>query len=202
MCPRWDVGSIDSYRRSPGMDGLGDIKQLQQETRRKGQAIDKTVNPPMVADIQLKNAPASLLPGGVTYVAGFTSSGKPGFASVYDMKFPVGEITEDLNEIKERIKKIFYNDIFQVISQYETRSNVSATEIDARRAEGMLMVCPVGERLNDETFSNALRRVFGIAQRAGILPPPPQELAQFLSPGAGELAIDIDYKSMMAIAQE
>src|SRR5262249_37583989 len=64
MTPRWDVVANDAYGRSPGMDALGDIKQLQQETRRKAQAIDKMVNPPMIADVQLKNQPASTIPGG------------------------------------------------------------------------------------------------------------------------------------------
>jgi hypothetical protein len=192
---RWDLVGNDPYGRSPAMDALGDIKQLQQETKRKAQAIDKTVNPPMVADIQLKNQPASLLPGGVTYVTGFSSSGKPGFASVYEMKFPVGEITEDLNQVQDRIRKIFFNDIFQVISQYETRSNVSATEIDARRAEGMLMVGPVVERLMVETLPNCIDRTFAIASRKGLLPPPPPELA-------GGEHIDIEFVSMLAQAQE
>jgi hypothetical protein len=192
---RWDLVGNDPYGRSPAMDALGDVKQLQQETRRKAQAIDKTVNPPMVADIQLKNQPASLLPGGVTYVTGFSTSGKPGFASVYDMKFPVGEITEDLNEVKERIRKIFFNDIFQIISQFETRSNVSATEIDARRAEGMLMIGPVLQRLMSETLPNAIDRVFSIASRKGILPPPPEELQ-------GGEHIDVEFVSMLAQAQE
>jgi len=102
---RWDLVSNDAYGRSPGMDALPDIKQLQQETRRKAQAIDKMVNPPFVADVQLKNQPASLLPGGITYVSGYSASGKPGFSSVYDTKFPVGEITEDLNEVRERLKR-------------------------------------------------------------------------------------------------
>src|SRR5215831_3076183 len=73
---RWDLVSNDAYGRSPAMDALPDQKQLQQETRRKAQGIDKMVNPPLVADIQLKNQPASLLPGGVTYVTGYAASGK------------------------------------------------------------------------------------------------------------------------------
>ena len=192
---RWDLVGNDAYGRAPAMDALGDIKQLQQETRRKAQAIDKTVNPPMVADIQLKNQPASLLPGGTTYITGFASSGKPGFASVYDMKFPVGEITEDIKEVQDRIKKTFFNDIFQIISQFETRSNVSATEIDARRAEGMLMVGPVLQRIMSETLPNAIDRTFAMASRAQILPPPPPELRRGMN-------IDIEFVSMLAQAQE
>jgi hypothetical protein len=190
---RWDLVSNDPYGRSPAMDALGDIKQLQQETRRKSQAIDKTVNPPMIADVQLKNQPASLLPGGITYVSGYSSSGNPGFSSVFDTKFPVGEITEDLNEVRDRIKKIFFNDLFQVASQYETRSNVTAVEWDMRKAESLVMIGPIGERVSNELLSPAIERVFAIMARARILPPAPAEIA-----GA---SIDIEFVSILAIAQ-
>src|SRR5207253_322932 len=134
ICGRWDLVSNDAYGRSPGMDALPDQKQLQLEQRRKAQAIDKMVNPPMVADIQLKNQPASLLPGGVTYVSGFAQTGKAGFASVYESKFPISEIKEDLDEVKERIQRIFFNDVLKTASQYETRSNVTAVEWDMRKS--------------------------------------------------------------------
>src|SRR5215471_16986439 len=141
VCPRWDLVSNDPYGRSPAMDALGDTKQLQQETKRKAQAIDKLVNPPLLADIQLKNAPASLLPGGVTYLSGMMQTGNSGFTTAYgNWKPDIAAITEDLNEVRERIKKVFYNDVLQVISQFETRSNVSATEIDARRSEALIML--------------------------------------------------------------
>ncbi len=190
---RWDVVSNDAYGRSPAMDGLGDQKQLQLESRRKGQAIDKMVNPPLVADIQLQNKPASLLPGGITYVTGYAATGKPGFSSVYDTKFPVAELTEDLNEIRARLLKTFYNDLFQVISQYETRSNVSATEIEARRAEALIMIGPVLERIDNEVLGPVIERVFGIMVRAGIIPPPPPEIAG--------LAMTTEFVSMLAQAQ-
>lgn len=192
---RWDLVSNDAYGRSPGMDALPDIKQLQLEVRRKAQAIDKLVNPPMVADIQLKNQPASLLPGGVTYIAGLMSApgGKQGFAPVYTVQPPVKEISEDLNEVRQRIKETFYVPLFQTISQFETRSNVSATEIDARRAESLVMLGPVLERLQTELLSPVIERTFAIAARAGILPPAPPEIA-------GQ-HIKIEYSSMLAQAQ-
>lgn len=189
---RWDLVSNDPYGRSPAMDALGDVKQLQQEVRRKAQAIDKLVNPPMVADIQLKNQPASLLPGGVTYVSGMTS-GKVGFAPVYTVNPPVREITEDLNEVRDRIRKIFFNDILQSISQFETRSNVSATEIDARRAEALVLLGPVIERVQEELLDRAIDRIFGICHRAGILPPAPQ--------GVEGAKIDIEYVSILSVSQ-
>jgi hypothetical protein len=190
---RWDLVSNDAYGRSVGMDGLPDQKQLQLESRRKAQAIDKMVNPPLVADIQLKNQPASLLPGGVTYVSGYTASGKPGFASVYDTKFPVAEITEDLNEIRERLKKTFFNDLFQPLSQYETRSNITAVEVDQRKAESLIMLGPVFERIDNEGLKPIIERVFSCAARAGILPPAPPEIAG--------MAMNIEFVSMLSLAQ-
>lgn len=190
---RWDLVSNDAYGRSPGMDALPDIKQLQLEVRRKAQAIDKQVNPPMLADIQLKNQPASLLPGGVTYIAGLMSQAKPGFAPAYQVQPDLKGMTEDLAEVRQRIKETFYVPLFQTISQFETRSNVSATEIDARRAESLVMLGPVLERLQTELLSPTIERTFACAGRAGILPPPPAEIA-----GA---PIRIEYKSMLEQAQ-
>lgn len=190
---RWDLVSNDAYGRSPGMDALPDIKQLQLETKRLSQGIDKMVNPPMIADVQLKNQPASLLPGGVTYVSGMIAQGKTGFAPVYTVDPKVNEMREQLGEVRNRISQTFYNDLFKVISQFETRSNVTATEIDARRAEAMLMLGPVLERLNHEGFANIHERVFGIASRAGILPPAPQEVQG--------RHINVEFTSMIELAQ-
>jgi len=191
---RWDIVSNDPYGRSPAMDALGDQKQLQLETRRKAQAIDKMVNPPLVADVQLKNQPASLLPGGVTYVSGFAQTGKAAIASIYDTKFPVGEITEDLNEVRTRINRVFFNDLFQVASQFETRSNVTAFEWDMRRSEAMLMLGPVMERLDHEVLKPIVERTFNMMARARILPPPPAEIQG--------MAINVEFVSMLAQAQD
>jgi hypothetical protein len=191
---RWDLVSNDAYGRSVAMDGLPVNKQLQLEARRKAQAIDKMVNPPLVADIQLKNQPASLLPGGITYVSGYTTSGKPGFASVYDTKFPVSEITEDMNEARQRLQKIFFNDVLMTASQFETRSNVTAMEWDMRRAESMVLLGPALDRIDYEVLGPTIDRVFAIALRAGIIPPAPAEVQ-------GQM-MTIDYVSMLSQAQQ
>jgi hypothetical protein len=190
---RWDIVSNDPYGRSVGMDGLPDQKQVQLETRRKAQAIDKMVNPPLVADVQLKNQPASLLPGGMTYIQGYAQSGK-GIASVYDTKFPVQEITEDLNEVKTRLAKIFFNDVLMTASQYETRSNVTAVEWDMRKSESLVALGPALDRIDYECLSPTIDRVFAMASRAGILPPPPEEIQGAM--------INVDYVSMLQQAQQ
>lgn len=194
---RWDLVSNDFYGRSPGMDALPDIKQLQLESRRKAQGIDKMVNPPMLADIQLKNQPASMLPGGVTYVSGMMATGNAGMTTAYGSWKPdVGAMTEDLNEVRERIKKTFFNDILQTMASLraQTSSNVTATEVDATRAEALVMLGPVLERIYDEGIKPAIERTFAISARAGILPPPPPSIS-----GAN---IEIEFVSMLAVAQQ
>jgi hypothetical protein len=194
MTVRWDIVSNDPYGRSPAMDGLPDQKQLQLETRRKAQAIDKMVNPPLVADVQLKNQPVSLLPGGMSFVTGYTSSGKPGISSIYDTKFPINEITADLEEVRGRLRKVFFNDLFQTASQFETRSNITAVEWSMRKAESMVMLGPVLERIDNEGLKVAVERIFNIMSRAGIFPDPPEEIA-----GKN---MEIEFVSMLAQAQD
>lgn len=192
---RWDLVSNDPYGRSVGMEALGDQKQLQLESRRKAQAIDKMVNPPLVADIQLKNSPASLLPGGMTYVTGGSTKGvKASIDSIYDTKFPVSEIKEDLDEVRERLKKTFYNDLFQPLSQYETRSNITTVEIDQRKAESLIMLGPPFTRVDNEGLAPTIERVFAMAARAGIFPPPPEEIA--------DMPMEIEFISLLNTAQD
>lgn len=191
---RWYLVANDPYGRSPAMDALGDQKQLQLEQRRKQQAIDKMVNPPLVADIQLKNKPTSLLPGGITYITGFAQSGKPGISSIYNSQFPVNEVVEDLQEVRERIGRTFFNQLFQPMSQFQTRSNVTAVEVEQRRAEALLMLGPVFERLDQEALRPTIERTYAIAKRAGIVPPPPPEVA-------GQ-DISVKFVSMLKLAQD
>lgn len=191
---RWDLVSNDPYGRSPGMDALPDIKQLQQETRRKAQGIDKAINPPLVADVQLKNQPASLLPGGMTFLQGMMSTGNDGMKPAYGNWRPdIAAITADLEEVRKRIKDTFFLNLFNVASQFETRSNITAVEWDMRKAESLVMLGPVMERLHNEVLAPTIDRVWGIMARAGIFPPAPAEIAG--------MELNVQYVSMLAVSQ-
>src|SRR6266576_682427 len=192
-CPfislRWETTGNDAYGRSVAMDALGDIKQLQQETKRKGQAIDKLANPPMVADVELKNKPASTIPGGVTYVS---KKEGVGFTPAYqNFRPPVAEMMQDITMIQQRIKEIFFNDLFLMISNLDTVR--TATEIDARREEKLVMLGPVLERLQTEAQDPIIDRVFSIMSRGGLLPDAPPEISN--------APIQVEYVSMLAAAQ-
>src|SRR5690606_26216524 len=47
LCPRWDLLWGDTYGFSPGMEALGDLKQLQFDQQRKAKAIDYQTDPPL-----------------------------------------------------------------------------------------------------------------------------------------------------------
>src|SRR5260370_15215053 len=177
------------------MDALPEIKKLQQETRRKAQGIDKGINPPLVADVQLKNQPASLLPGGITFLQGIMSTGNDGMKPTYgNWKPDSASITEDLNEVRARIKDTFFNNLFQVASQFETRSNITAVEWDMRKSESLVMLGPVMTRIHNEVLAPIIDRVWGIMSRANIIPPPPPE--------AAGRELDIEYISVLQTSQQ
>lgn len=186
--PRWEITGNDSYGTSPGMDALGDVIQLQHETKRKGQSLDYMVRPPMVMDIQLQHRPTALLPGGQTFVSGASQIGaKP----AYQVSPPLGELTADIRDVQLRIQSIFHNDLFQMISQLETVR--TATEIDARREEKLVQLGPVLERFENEALDPAIKRIYAIMERKNLLPDPPESLQG--------VQLEVQYVSILAAAQ-
>lgn len=187
--PRWDVVSNDAYGRSPAMDALGDVKQLNQMIKRQAQGIDKMVNPPLKASVSMKNRPASSLPGALTYVDRMGPS--EGIAPVYEVNPRLGELSQVIEGTKQDIRNTFFNDLFMMISQLDTVR--TATEIDARREEKLVLLGPVLERLESEGAGRDIDRTIRIMTRAGLLPEAPEEIR-----GA---YIEVSYVSMLAVAQ-
>lgn len=186
--PRWELTANDSYGTSPAMDALPDVIQLQHETKRKAQGLDKMINPPIVADIQLEHRPTALMPNGITFVAGNNNVGaKP----LYQIQAPLQEMTADIQEIQLRIRETFHNNLFNMISQLDTVR--SATEIDARREEKLVMLGSVLDRFESEALEPAINRIFAIMDRQGMLPEPPPEIQ-----GAD---IEWQYVSILSTAQ-
>lgn len=181
---RWDVTSNDPYGRSPGMDALPATRQLQIEQRRKAEAIDKMVRPPMVASVSMKNEPTDTLPGGVTYVV--NPSGE-GFKAAYTVEPRIQELMEDLKEVQDRVRKVFHNDLFQ---QFPMETVRSAAEINAISAEKVILIGPVIERTENEGLSMDIARTFAIAKRRGLIPPPP--------PSLRGMSLDVRFISILA----
>lgn len=188
--PRWELSGNDSYGTSPAMDALGDVIQLQHETKKKAQALDKMVSPPLLADIQLQNRPIATLPNGLTFVTGLGNSANGGMRPVYQVQVPIDAITIDIQQVQGRIRETFHNDLFKMISQLETVR--SATEIDARKEEKLILLGPVLERFENEALDPGINRVFQIMDRVGLIPDPPESITG--------RDIKIEYVSILSVA--
>ncbi len=184
---RWDVTSNDPYGRSPGMDALPAVRQLQIEQRRKAEAIDKMVRPPMVASPAMKNEPCDILPGGVTY----TADPNIGFKPAFQVEPRIDELKEDLKEVQARVDSCLFVDLFLMISQLDTVR--TATEIDARLGERIVQIGPVIERFENEVLDPVITRTFNILARRGLFPPAPPEIQG--------RTINVQYISMLAEQQ-
>lgn len=191
MAFRWRTLSNEPYGESPGMSCLGDVKALQKLQLKSAQAIDKIVDPPMVASVDMKNEPASLLPGGVTYVA---SQSQVGFKPAFEVPPNVQGIEMKIKECQARIKTMFYEDLWLMLQNMEGVQPRNQMEISERKQEKMLMLGPVLERLQYELLDPLVERVFSIMARRELLPVPPPELQ-----GA---KLDIEYVSTLSEAQK
>lgn len=188
VAPRWDLSGNDSYGGCPGMDALGDVIQLQHETKRKGQSLDLMNRPPMVADVQLEHRPSAVLPGGMTFVSGQNNVGmKP----AYQVVPPIQELMQDIQMVQGRIREFFHNDLFRMISQLDTVR--SATEIDARREEKLVLLGPVLERFENEALDPAINRFYAIMTRKGLIPEAPESIK--------DAELEIQYVSILSSAQ-
>jgi len=194
MVARWFVTGEDTYGSgSPGMDCLGDAKAIQTLERRKAQAIDKIVNPPMKAPMSLKASRVSLLPGDTNYVPDNVAGQM--FEPVVKIDPSVVTVAESsIREHEGRIKDTFYTSLFLAMLEDDRQQPITAREVNERHEEKMLQLGPTVERNEDELLSPLLNRIVQILARKGRIPPPPPELA------GGR--VKLEYISIMAQAQK
>lgn len=189
---RWETTEItDPYGSSCGMDALGCAKAMQVQQKRKAQAIDKHVDPPMVGDPALKNQPSTLLPGDVTW-AGFTPTGSaPKFQPAYIIKPELQGLILDIQDVRDLVQQAMYTDLFFAITKADPR-NATVPEIDARKEEQILALGPVLQNHTDGLIKPIIDRTFNAMVRnsmpvwtgvmdypmnpAAFIPPPPPEL--------------------------
>nr|AXH02737.1 putative tail protein [Serratia marcescens] len=192
LVPRWDINGEDAYGSScPGILALGGVKALQLQQKRKDQAIDKLVNPPMMAPSSMKNERLSLLPGDVSYYNG--AGDTAGFKPVYEINPRIQELLGSIQDGRQLVNECYFVPLFNMFSNINTRS-MPIEAVNEMRDEKMLQIGPVLDRLNDELLDPAIDRIFNIMMRRGMLPPPPDELQ-------GQ-PLRVEYTSVMAQAQK
>lgn len=192
ICPPWELSGDDHYAVSPGMIVLADIKMLQTEQTRKLEAIDKMVRPPMTGPTSMKNSPASLLPGKVTYVD--TVQGGSAFKPAMEVRLSISELATDIRETRDRINQGMYADLFLMLANMEGIQPRNTFEIAERKEEKLLALGPVLENVYNGQLEPVIDRTYAILNKRGELPPPPPELEQ--------AELKVEYISVLAQAQK
>jgi hypothetical protein len=189
MTPRWSIVGNNVWGEAPAQDVLGDVKTLQSMHRKLLTALDKTINPPLVAPshVHLVN----MLPGGITHAD--EREGQQSVRPLFQLHFDVSGVERQIAATQDRIRRGLFQDLFLQLAN-DTRSNITAQEIIQRHEEKILMLGPVIERSSDELLAPIIDRCFPIALRRGMLPPPPAELQG--------VKIKIVFVSIMAQAQK
>ena len=191
LAPRWDVTAEDVYATDcPGITALGDTKALQLAERRKYQALDKIVNPPLQGPSSMKNK----LNGGVVGpndVIWHDQNGE-GLRSIYDYRPDINAINQEIGNVENRVQRAFYEDLFLMLAQTDRRQ-ITAREVAEKHEEKLLMLGPVLERLHTELLDPLIDRTFNILQQNGVLPVPPPELQN--------RDLNVEYVSVLAQAQ-
>ena len=172
LAPRWKAVGGDVYGESPGMEVLGDVKQLQHEQLRKAQGIDYQTKPNMTAPTHAKGQEIDMLPGGIS----FTDSTGPGtgLRQSFEVNLNLEHLLADIQDVRDRIRSGFYVDMFMMLSQDDGR--MTATEVAERHEEKLLMLGPVLERLHNELLAPLIDMTFEHIVASGALPQPPPEM--------------------------
>jgi Bacteriophage head to tail connecting protein len=191
---RWYTNSEDAWGRGPAMDCLGDARALQLQEKRKAQAIDKHVDPPMVAHPSLRNQRTSLLPGDVTFAA--PDGNQIGFQPAYTIKPDMQDLNLDIDKTEKRIQAVLHADVFALFIQAEREGGQgerqTAAEVNAKQQEKLLMLGPVLGQMNFDLFNPLHDWLFATCLRHGKFPPLPQALRK--------ATIKVKYISILAQA--
>lgn len=193
MTHRWATVSNDPYGRGPCMDAICDTKQIQVEDVRKAEYIEKGVRPPMGADPELKNEPASIHPAHITYMTSSGGTNKK-FWPLFDVNPAwLPAITADITKVEGRIDRCLYVDLFMAISRMEGVQPRNELELTKRDLERLQELGPV-ITLAEKEFDICIDRVMDILERRRMLKPKPQSLIN--------VPLSIKYVSILRLAQQ
>jgi hypothetical protein len=190
LCPRWAGTGGDIYGNSPGMECLGDIKQLQHQQLRKAQGIDYMAKPPVQLPTSMKGMEINTLPGGATYVDPVNGGG---MKNAFDVRLELQPLLLDIQDVRMRIDETFYKPLFTRVIMDQRNDRATAREIAEAHEEKLLMIGPVLERLHNELLKRKIDVTFDEMIEAGIVPPPPPEMQ-------GQ-DLNVEFISMLAQAQ-
>lgn len=193
LAPQWERAGEDTYGTTcPGMEALGTVKEIQNTEKRLSKAIEKQLNPPMQGPSSLRNQRPSLIAGDFTAVDNLSDKG--GLRPVHEVNMAVQHVDQRILHMEQRVDRCFYVDMFLMLDRMQGVQPRTEAEIAERYEEKLLALGPVLESNNDGLFDPLTDIQFMLMLDAGLVPEPPEELA--------ESDLKVEYESIMAKAQK
>lgn len=171
FCPRFNKVGGDVYGYSPTMVAMADIKMLNAMSKTIIKSAQKIVDPPLILPHDGFLLPLNMNPGKVNFQLKGTYQDEIRPLATGG-NIPVGLEMEEQRRIS--IKRQYFVDLFLMIAS-QTK-NMTATEVNQRVEEKMLLLGPSIGRLMNELLDPIVYRTFGILMRRGMLPETPPQL--------------------------
>lgn len=183
---RWTKLTHEVYGRSPGMKALPDIKMINEVMKTTIRSAQKVVDPPLQAPDDGMVLPLRTAPGAINYYRAGTGDRIEPLQTGSRVDFGL----QFIDNLQNKINKSYFIDQLQLGVD---GPQMTATEVMQRTEERLRLLGPVLGRQHNEFLKPLVERVFNIAQRKGLLPDPPEQIA--------ERAVSVQYSSMIARAQ-
>lgn len=182
--PRWDKADGEVTGRSPGMNALPDVKQLQQVVYDSTMAHQMWLRPPVLASKESALSTNRITPGKIIY---HRSGEKP---EPWPLSGDLRVSLEEKNSLREAIRQAFFNDLFIVLQ--DNVPGRTAFEVREMVEEKMNILGPFLGRLMVELLDVMLSRAFWVLYRGGYIMPVPKEMIN--------QGIDVEYIGRLALA--
>lgn len=183
----------EKHGYSPAMDILPDIKSANRMKWTMLRAAAKAVDPPVLLPHENFILPLDFNPAAINYKQQTTGAGSDEKVEVWDYKGNWNVGRESLMDDREIIKRGFFTDLFLLLM--DRKKTMTATEVEERVVEKMLILGPVLGRLQSGLLEPNIVRTFNIALRNGHLGEIPQALLD-------EDGYKVEYIGQLAKAQK
>ena len=184
LVARWEKEAGELYGRGPGWNALPEAKMLNEMSKTVLKAAQKVTDPPLaVADDGVMN-PINTSPGGINVIRTGTFSNDPIRPLPIEPNIPVG--VEMMERRKTQVRGAFMHDLLQILQD----PRMTATQVIEISERAQALIAPILGRMQVELLEPMIERVFGIMNRAQMLPPAPPIIqgvpmqVQYISPVA------------------
>lgn len=195
----WGTGTPWGY--SPAFETLPNARQLSYLVRFTDAQLELRANPRILTPAGLYGQ-IDLRPGGITaYDPNNPAAGKP---EEWMTRADLLGTEKSIEQKQQAVHRLFYTDVFKALSQLQAKYTrpPTAYQIQQVIGESLSQLSPMFGRITTEKTNVDLRRIFGIAFRAGQFPPPPRSM--YIPDATGRalklVMPEVTYNSRLAIA--